>query len=1073
MSESRRSKSGTEPPRRNGARPELKKRAARRNATLVKSNKKLSREIAGRTRAEQALDIEQQRFETLAENAPYGMCLIAADGTFDYLNRAFMEMFGYDLHDIPDGKTWFQKAFPDPAYRHDVVACWREDFGEARPGKAKPRIFTVRCQDGIDKIIHFRPVMLPGGDYLMTCEDITERTHAEETLRLSEQRLELALKGADLALWDWNIPTGELFFNERWPELLGFSPTEIDPHIDSWKELIHPEDANRVFDAVEAHFSGRTRLYEAEYRLKAKTGEWRWVLDRGMVFERDPDGKPLRAAGTHLDITRNRRLEEERDRLFNLSLDLLCVSGFDGHFKQINPAWHKILGWTEEELLSRPWLDFVHRDDLAATLDAGKTLLAGTAIRYFENRFLCKDGSYKWLSWNSFPLPEEKLIFTVAHDATQRKTTEANLAAAQALLLAAVEQTPAGIIIADAPDAKIRIANSAAMALRGVTSTGVGAFTAPGTLESWKTFHPDGTPFTLEERPLALAVLHGKTSRNVEVVMRRNNGDERWLLANAAPVRNSDGQVIAGVVVLADITDLKLAEQELRKSEEKYRGIIEAITDGYHEADLKGNITFCNDYLCAIVGCTREQFLGTSYRELMDEANAQEVLSSYNRVFRTGKAEQALQFVFTRPDGAKRDVSASVSLVRSPNGKPSGFRGIMRDVTEQKRLQEKLHQASKMEAIGRLAGGIAHDFNNLLTAVLGYANVLMQQLPHESRHQEKLIQIVRAAERAAGLTKQLLAFSRKQLLDVRVLDLNEVISGLEEMLRRLIGEDIELTTVYAGDLGTVRADVGQLEQILMNLVVNSRDAMPDGGELSIETANVVLDEQYARKHTEVTAGPYVLVAVSDTGIGMDSATLARIFDPFFTTKAKGVGTGLGLSTVYGIVKQHHGHVAVYSEPGRGTTFKVYLPRASAVLEREDQTVTQEPRPVGNETILIVEDAEVVRDLVGEVLGMLGYLALKAADPHEALRISDTHIGPIHLLLTDVVLPHMDGRSLHRRIVSTRPDMKVMYMSGYTDNFIVHHGVLDRGVHFIQKPFSVDNLAKKVREALDSPGTSAS
>lgn len=1071
MNVSRRTTRRKETERHNSPRrQDLKNRAAQRTAALVRSNKILKREIAERNRAEQALTIEKQRFESLAENAPFGMCMIGATGTFEYMNRTFMELFGYDLNEVPNGRTWLEKAFPDTAYRRQAVRAWFEHVEEVRHGTVKPKILIVRCKDSTDKIISFSQVHLPDAGYLMTCEDITERTQAEESLRTSEQRLELALKGADLALWDWNCTTGELFFNERWPEMLGFRPTEVEPHIDSWRKLVHPEDAQRVFDVLEKHLAGRTPSYETEYRLRAKSGEWKWVLDRGMVFERDAEGKPLRAAGTHLDITQHRRLEEERDRLFTLSLDLLSISGFDGHFKQINPAWSKILGWKEEELLAKSWFELVHPDDRDDTLAAGKALSSGTAVRSLENRYLCKDGSYKWISWNSFPLPEEGLIFSVAHDVTQRKLAEEKLAAAQALLLAAIEQTPAGIIIADAPDVKIRVANSAALAMRGDTVDAHGDTTVQEDLRNWKLLRPDGTPFRFEELPLSRAVLKGEASTNVEALIRRRNGEERWVLANAAPVRSADGEVVAGVVVLADITDPKLAEQELRKSEEKYRSIIEAITDGYHETDLKGNLTFFNDHVCEIVGCSREEFLGMNYRSFMDHENAQQVLNAYNRVFKTGRAEQTLHFVVTAKDGARRDISASVSLMRDPNGAPCGFRGILREVTEQKRLQEKLQQASKMEAIGRLAGGISHDFNNLLTAVLGYANVLMQQIPQDSPHQQRLGQIVRAAERASGLTKQLLAFSRKQVLDVRVLNLNEVIGGLEEMLRRLIGEDIDLTTVFDSSLGSVRADVGQIEQILMNLVVNARDAMPDGGELSIETANVVLDDEYARKHSEVSAGPFVMIAVSDTGVGMDSATLARIFDPFFTTKAKGLGTGLGLSTVYGIVKQHHGHVAVYSEPGRGTTFKVYLPRASEAREPEATAVTPGPRPAGHETILIVEDAEVVRELVGEVLGMLGYSVLKAADPEEAIRISYTHKGAIHLLLTDVVLPYMDGRSLHKKIASARPRMKVMYMSGYTDNFIVHHGVLDRGVHFIQKPFSVDNLAKKVREALDAPET---
>jgi CheY-like chemotaxis protein/two-component sensor histidine kinase len=382
------------------------------------------------------------------------------------------------------------------------------------------------------------------------------------------------------------------------------------------------------------------------------------------------------------------------------------------------------------------------------------------------------------------------------------------------------------------------------------------------------------------------------------------------------------------------------------------------------------------------------------------------------------------------------------------------------------RLEEELRQAVKMEAIGRLAGSVAHDFNNILTAIIGYSGILMQQLPERSPEHEKLLQIGRAAARAADLTRQLLAFSRKQILDTEVMNLNEVIVELEKMLKRLIGEDIELVTVLNPALGYVQADASQIEQILMNLAVNARDAMPNGGNLTIETANHFLDEDYCRVHPEVEPGQYVMFAVSDSGRGMEPETLSRCFDPFFTTKQKGGGTGLGLSTVYGIVKQHRGHITVYSEPGHGTIFKVYFPKVEEFREKRPKPPSVGLRPHGKETILVVEDEVLVRNLTREALEMLGYCALTASDPREAIAVSDEHEGPIHLLLTDVVLPQMDGSTLFGKISSKRPEMKVLYMSGYTENFIVHHSVLDRGVHFIPKPFTVEELAAKIRRILD-------
>ena len=532
------------------------------------------------------------------------------------------------------------------------------------------------------------------------------------------------------------------------------------------------------------------------------------------------------------------------------------------------------------------------------------------------------------------------------------------------------------------------------------------------------------------------------------------------------PIFGPDGSVVGGIGIVEDITERMKAEDDLRKSEEQYRTILETIADGYHETDIRGTLTLVNDSLCRILGRSREELVGLSYREIMDEQNAKRIFEAYNEVYRTGQSNPGFSYQIIRKDGKTRDVVVSIALIRDAEGSPCGFRGMFRDITEQKVLEEQLRQAAKMEAIGRLAGGIAHNFNNLLTAMIGYSSILMQQLPARSQYQEKLVQISRAAQRAATLTQQLLAFGRKQVLDMKSLDLNMVISDFETMLRRLIGENIEVKTFLKPSLGTVEADPGQIDQILMNLAVNARDAMPEGGALTIETDDIYLDGDYCRSHPEVTPGNYLLFAVTDTGRGMDTETLGRIFDPFFTTKEKGVGTGLGLATVYGIVKQHRGHVSVYSEVGRGTTFKVYLPRIEGALE--PFTAAQAFTPDrGTETVLVVEDEEAVRDISCEALAMLGYLPLAAADSDEAIAISEAHSGRIHLLLTDVVLPKKDGRSLYELLAKTRPDMKALFMSGYTENFVVHHGVLDKEVHFIQKPFTVDHLARKIREVLDS------
>jgi two-component system, cell cycle sensor histidine kinase and response regulator CckA len=395
----------------------------------------------------------------------------------------------------------------------------------------------------------------------------------------------------------------------------------------------------------------------------------------------------------------------------------------------------------------------------------------------------------------------------------------------------------------------------------------------------------------------------------------------------------------------------------------------------------------------------------------------------------------------------------------------------MMDVSDRKRLEQQLIQSQKMEAVGRLAGGVAHDFNNLLTAISGYNELVLSQLPPGDPRRGHAEEIRRAADRAAGLTQQLLAYSRRQVLEPKVLDLNAVVSSMEKMLRRLIGEDVELATMQQPGLWPVRADPGQLEQVVLNLAVNARDAMPRGGRLQIATGNVAVDAASALSGVALVPGDYAVLTVADNGLGMTPEVKARLFEPFFTTKEKGKGTGLGLSTVYGIVKQSGGYIWVDSEPGRGTAFRVYLPRCHAEPDRlEPPPASPESTTAGSETILLVEDEPEVRNLVEKLLAMQGYTVLVAASPSEALQLCEKERRRIDLLLTDVVMPDMSGRELARRLEPSRPEMRVLYMSGYTEDAIGRHGVLDPEIAFLQKPFSPDALARKVREGLGAtPG----
>jgi signal transduction histidine kinase len=436
---------------------------------------------------------------------------------------------------------------------------------------------------------------------------------------------------------------------------------------------------------------------------------------------------------------------------------------------------------------------------------------------------------------------------------------------------------------------------------------------------------------------------------------------------------------------------------------------------------------------------------------------------------RRGQTNSRVEYRVQWPDGTVHWLVDVGRTFYDSSGRPVRSAGISMDVTAQRNLEDQFHQAQKMESIGNLAGGIAHDFNNLLTAILGYASVLLED---DSKSLEPSVvrsfheEIHKAAERAAALTNQLLAFSRRQIIQPTVLNVNAVIAGLEQLLQRLIGEDIELTTRLAGQLGSTRGDAGQIEQVIMNLVVNARDAMPTGGKITIETADVDLDEVFARDHINVAPGPYVMLTVSDTGSGMTPGIQARIFEPFFTTKPKGRGTGLGLATIYGIVKQNDGEIEVNSEPGKGTVFTVYLPRVAAAptVQREQATTAS---PGRGEMVLLVEDDHRVRKLARELLHRNGYQVIEGADAEDAIRVAAACTRPIDLLLTDVVMPGMGGRLLAERLVHHHPTLKVLYMSGYTDDAMVNHGVLTPDIAFLQKPFTPASFARAVRDAMDS------
>ncbi|HXU22276.1 MAG TPA: PAS domain S-box protein [Verrucomicrobiae bacterium] len=566
----------------------------------------------------------------------------------------------------------------------------------------------------------------------------------------------------------------------------------------------------------------------------------------------------------------------------------------------------------------------------------------------------------------------------------------------------------------------------------------------------------EGTPRSIDNCPICLAARAGRGIHLDERALWAKDGSSFPAECWSHPMLQ-DGKSIGSVVTFFDITERKQIEDNLRR----VAAVVESSQDAIISQTLDGIILTWNLGAEQIYGYSRAEMLGKSLAMIVPPDRQSEFHGILKKISWGEKVEQ-LQTVRVKKDGTKVHISLSVSSIKDANGKIVGASAIARDITETKHLEEMFLQAQKMEAVGRLAGGVAHDFNNLLGVIIGYSDIVEGRLKEDDPVRAKVLQIKKAGQGAARLTRQLLAFSRQQILDSRILDLNSVVTDVQKMLQRLIGADVEMVTSLCPDLAPMKADQGQIEQVIMNLIVNSRDAMPDGGTLTIETSNVELDALYVQSHPELTAGSFVMLAVTDTGTGIDPEIQKHIFEPFFTTKEQGKGTGLGLSTVYGVVKQSGGSISVSSEVGRGTTFRIYLPQTHAVAERD--SVESKRLFEGTETVLVVEDEESLRKLTCEMLLENHYSVLEASNGFEAHEISQLHEGPIHLLLTDVVMPRISGPSLAKSLVARHPNMKVLYMSGYMNSSVVQELAIS-GSEFLQKPFTSDTLTRKVREIL--------
>jgi len=879
-------------------------------------------------------------------------------------------------------------------------------------------------------------------------------------------------------------------------------------------DLVVPEH-KAAFQALLARVAGGTpgRL---EFEVTTLKGARRWLDTQLVPLARDGRGAVDTLLGLTHDVTQRRRAERVQQATYRISEAALTAENLHALLTAVHrivgelmPAHNFYVALYDDatERLSFPYFvdeadpeydlhprplrrgmtEYVLRtgapllatpdvyDDLVAR---GEVELIGTpSIDWVGAPLIVKDRTIGVVAAQSYsegvrygPGDKEILIFVSSQIAmaVERKRAEDALRRQTDLLQQIVEHIPVMLVFLD-PTGLIEWGNREWTRVLGFTmddarASDIFADLYPDPAERQRVKHSIGSP----------------TGQWTDFRTRTRDGrvlDTTW--ANVPLAQG--GWLAIGV----DITERKQAEGALRQSEERYRTFIAHSSEGVSRLEFKppvpltlseeeqvdamygsATVAECNDAMARMYGFAEaRELVGSRLADLHDQAdpaNREQMRSFIRAGFRLSDSETRERDREGRPRVFLNNVVGFVEndhLVR--------VWGTQRDVSEQRRLEDQFRQSQKMEAVGQLAGGIAHDFNNLLTAILGNTQLLLRDLPVGSTMRSDVEEIRKASERAAGLTRQLLAYSRRQMLQPEILDLNVVVADMDRMLRRLIGEHIALVTVPAADLGRVRADPSQIEQVLVNLVVNARDAMSEGGRLTIETANVELDAAYAQEHLGASPGAYTMLAVTDTGTGMDATVRAHLFEPFFTTKEVGKGTGLGLATVYGIVKQSGGHISVQTEVGQGSSFKVYLPR---VHRPAAAPAPAAPRPTaarGSETLLVVEDDAAVLSLSCRALEAEGYTILCASDPTDALRIVERHGGEIHLLLTDVVMPGMSGRELAQQMAARRAGIRILYMSGYPGDAAVHKGALTRGSAFLQKPFAPDVLLRKVRETLDT------
>jgi two-component system, cell cycle sensor histidine kinase and response regulator CckA len=1018
----------------------------------------VTRDITERKRAEAALRESEDRYRDLVEHSRDLICTHDLQGKLLSVNEAAGRLTGYSRQDLlrmtmadllaPEARGAFG------AYLQEIRAT-----GRARG------LMRIRTANGETRYWEYdnslRTQGVPVPVVRGMAHDITEAWRAKEALRLSEAKFRRLAESNLIGVLFWSAAGEILDANDRFLDMIGYTRTDLLREGLSWRDLTPPEHSHLDDSALaEIAAAGRSAAFEKEY-VRKDGSRVSVSLMASLLEDRRDQGICF-----VLDISDRKRTEEAlrkseakyRALVEHISEGLVFVDR-DEIVLFANPAICQMLGYSEAELLGQNADALFFRDEDQPAMAERNRRRAEGVVECYEIEVRRRCGELFWARFSVAPVADADGRFSgsmaIIADISERKQNEAALRMSEIQLRSFIEHAPVDLAMFD--DKMICLAASQ----RWIHSYGRGLPTPVGIS------HYEANPDLPERwRKAHRRALAGESQHCEEDSWVRADGAEHWLRWSVDPWRDPKG-AIGGIVIFVEDISARKEAQEAMLAE---RAFSEAMLDGlpgiFFLFDQDGGLKRWNRVLETISGYSAAELEELRPLDLFDAADHERAAAGLRKVFESGSAD--VEVMLVAKDG--RQIPHYFSGVRfSAAGVPLCI-GMGIDLTARKHLEAELQQSQKIEAIGRLAGGVAHDFNNILGVILGYGELAESGLTPGSPTREQVAEMVKAAQRAAALTRQLQAFSRKQILQPRPLDLNDLVANAHRMLGRLIGEDITLVVRPAADLATVRADPGQIDQILLNLAINARDAMPNGGTLTLETANADLDsDDHAVDRPAMRPGRYVMLAVSDTGIGMDEATQRLIFEPFFTTKAAGQGTGLGLSTVYGIVKQSGGYIWVYSEPGLGSTFKICFPRVEELPETNTPSAPLDVPLVGDETILLVEDNAALQAVTRRQLEACGYTVLLAADGEEALALAGARPEPVDLLLTDVVMPKLGGGDLARQMVALRPGLRVLFMSGYTDGAIEQHGVLEEGVALLEKPFSGAQLARAVRAVLDRSG----